>query len=75
LKKVLAFICIMFFISACLTNECEVGSIRCSGSLLQVCSSDNEWVQSVDCNNVEPKELNWVCCPSKDSCVPQGECK
>ena len=75
MKKILAVICIAFFVSACSIDECDVGIMQCDGSSLQVCSSENEWIKSVDCNNVEPKELNWICCPSQNSCVPQGECK
>jgi hypothetical protein len=33
------------------------------------------WEDVSNCSNVEPKDLNWVCCVSEEACVPEEVCE
>jgi hypothetical protein len=70
------YILLALFVAGCsLSDDCEVGDIRCDGSSLQVCGSENDWLESMNCSSIEPIEFDWVCCINQKGCVPKAECK
>lgn len=66
---------IFLFLGSCFDDNCSIGEIRCEDNFVQICSSENSWEDVSNCSNVEPKDLNWVCCVSEEACVPEEVCE
>ena len=79
----------VFFLLAFLTPGicscvplCEVKQTRCNASRVELCDSNGQWQQVMDCSEVAgPEGTAWSCCPAREgdagvvySCLPADEC-
>jgi hypothetical protein len=70
------YILLALFVMGCsLSDDCEPKDIRCNGASLQVCGSENNWLEAMDCSSIEPIEFDWICCINQKGCVPKKDCE
>lgn len=66
MKKILIFSFLLPVFSAC--HQCKIpGNMRCRGNLVQVCTTDNRWKTTRDCNDFENTECKKI--DGKDVCT------
>ncbi len=77
----LSFILLIFlfiiWLSSC-EDGCDTGDTRCYDSIVEVCNSDDNWEIVMKCHEVDPPELEWICCLSEykiHTCVPKEKCE
>lgn len=74
------FVILMFLFLISCRDECKAEESRCQGDLAQLCNSDGEWYDVIDCTTVSPNL--WECCLSAvdyetevlAGCVPIDSC-
>jgi hypothetical protein len=79
----------VFFLLAFLTPQlcscvpvCDTKETRCNGSLVEVCDSNGQWQQVMNCAEVIGGDgAAWSCCPAREgdaglvhACLPADEC-
>ncbi len=67
--------CVALFLSACIPPPvCEVNETRCSGALVEICDSEGQWAEVMDCAEVESfDDILWACCPVRSPDIPDGQ--
>lgn len=56
------FICLLCLLFLCCHDNCTPESTRCSGDTVQMCNSEKDWYDVIDCTTISP-DL-WECCIS-----------
>lgn len=57
--------------------DCDKGETRCSGNVVEICSSSGSWETMMDCEDIQGGGP-WVCCADPVeggyNCLPPDEC-
>jgi len=57
-------------------DGCEPEETRCFGTCVEICNADGDWETVIDCDMVEPADMDWQCCFDAEfeehGCVPGG---
>lgn len=57
-------------------DGCDPEETRCSGTRVEICNAEEDWELVMDCDSVEPVEMDWQCCFEAEfeehGCVPGG---
>jgi len=66
-------------LTGCQHDGCEPAEQRCRGNRVETCDGDEDWYTSEDCDQVEPVDLDWVCCYVQQqdlyACIPRDKCE
>ncbi|MCP4678736.1 MAG: hypothetical protein GY854_25145 [Deltaproteobacteria bacterium] len=75
MMRVFATISIALLLSACIPHSvCEVNETRCTGVRVEICDSEGQWAEVMDCTEVESFDGNaWACCPVQSPDIPGGQ--
>lgn len=58
---IIAVFLILIFFGCEDEDPCKTGDLRCSETILEICDSENNWVESVDCAAFDATDP-MVCC-------------
>jgi hypothetical protein len=70
--------------ASCQPDSCIAGETRCDLNRAQICGSDQNWRDNLNCDELGGETVNWTCCwlpedldggiPAGHSCLPALSC-